>query len=145
MLKKWMKITGTNNERGMTLLEIMVVLIILGGLATVLIGQVMGRLGSAKIKQAKILIGEYQKNLDMYYTDCGQYPSTEEGLKALVEAPASCSNWGPTPYVKKVNKDPWQNDLVYESNGTTFVLKSLGKDRREGGSGESQDISSEDL
>ncbi len=133
------------NQRGMTLLEIMVVLVILGGLATVLIGQVMGRLGSANIRQAKIQIGEYVKNLDMYYTDCGSYPTTEEGLKALVEAPASCSNWGPEPYVKRINPDPWRNELVYESSGGEFVLKSLGKDRREGGSGEAKDISSEDL
>ncbi|NCN95671.1 MAG: type II secretion system major pseudopilin GspG [Bdellovibrionales bacterium] len=144
MLKKWTNLIRAN-EQGMTLLEIMVVLVILGGLATVLIGQVMGRLGSANIRQAKIQIGEYQKNLDMYYTDCGQYPSTEEGLQALVEAPPSCSNWGPQPYVKKVNKDPWRNDLVYESDGATFVLKSLGKDRVEGGSGENKDISSEEL
>lgn len=129
----------------MTLLEIMVVLVILGGLATVLIGQVMGRLGAANIRQAKIQIGEYAKNLDMYYTDCGSYPTTEEGLKALVEAPSSCPNWGPEPYVKKINPDPWRNELVYESNGADYVLRSLGKDRREGGSGEAKDISSQDL
>lgn len=136
---------ATSNERGMTLLEIMVVLVILGGLATVLIGQVMNRLGSANIRSAKIQIGEYVKNLDMYYTDCGSYPTTEEGLKALVEAPASCPNWGPEAYVKDIKPDPWRNELVYESNGGDFVLKSLGKDRREGGSGEAADISSEDL
>ena len=135
----------TSNQRGMTLIEIMVVLAILGGLATVLIGQVMNRLGSANIRQAKIQISEYVKNLDMYYTDCGTYPTSEEGLKALVEAPASCSNWGPESYIKNVNPDPWRNELVYESNGGDFVLKSLGKDRREGGSGEAADISSEDL
>lgn len=135
----------TSNEKGMTLLEIMVVLVILGGLATVLIGQVMNRLGSANIRQAKIQIGEYVKNLDMYYTDCGVYPTTEEGLQALVEKPASCPNWGPEPYIKRVNPDPWRNDFVYESNGSEFVLKSLGKDRREGGTGENADISSEEL
>lgn len=134
-----------SNQKGMTLLEIMVVLVILGGLATVLVGTVMNRLGSANIRQAKIQIGEYVKNLDMYYTDCGQYPTTEEGLNALVQAPSSCSNWGPEPYVKRINKDPWKNDLVYESDGGTFTLKSLGKDRREGGSGEGKDISSEEL
>lgn len=141
-----LKTNGTGrDERGMTLLEIMVVLVILGGLATVLIGQVMGRLSSAKIRQAKIQIGEYAKNLDMYYTDCGSYPSSDEGLKALVEAPPSCPNWGPEPYVKRVNPDPWGNQFVYESSGGQFTLKSLGKDRRDGGSGEDADISSENI
>lgn len=148
LLKRFsnLRVTGPiRDQKGMTLLEIMVVLVILGGLATVLIGQVMGRLGAANVRQAKIQIGEYQKNLDMYYTDCGQYPTTEEGLNALVQAPSSCSNWGPEAYVKRINKDPWKNDLVYESDGGTFTLKSLGKDRREGGSGEAKDISSEEL
>ncbi len=133
------------NQKGMTLIEIMVVLAILGGLATVLIGQVRNRLGGANIRQAKIQISEYVKNLDMYYTDCGSYPTTEEGLEALVQAPASCTSWGPQPYIKKVNKDPWKNDLIYESNGASFTLKSLGADRMEGGTGEAADISSEDI
>jgi len=131
-------------QRGMTLLEIMIVLVILGGIATILVTSVMGRLGSAKVKQARIQIGEYTKALDMYYTDCQNYPTTEEGLQALVKAPSSCSNWI-NPYVKKVNKDPWGNDLIYESSGGDYELKSLGKDRREGGDGENADISSKDI
>ena len=131
------------NQRGMTLLEIMIVLVILGGLIAILATQVQGRLKKAKMNQAKIQIAEIGKALDMYYSECNNYPTTEEGLEALVKQPSSCSNWGPEPYVKKLNKDPWGGEFIYESAGNTYVLKSLGADKREGGSGDSADISSE--
>lgn len=132
------------DQRGMTLLEIMIVLVILGGLISILATQVQARLKASRIRSAKIQIAEYGKALDMYFTDCNQYPSTEEGLQALVAAPSSCSSWGPDPYLKKVNKDPWGGDFAYESPGNTYVLKSYGSDRREGGTGDAADISSED-
>jgi general secretion pathway protein G len=132
------------NNKGMTLLEIMIVLVILGGLIAILATQVTGRMKSAKIKQAKIQIAEYGKALDMYFTDCNQYPSSEEGLPALVTAPPSCSNWGPDPYLKKVNNDPWNHPFLYESTGNNYVLRSLGSDGKEGGTGDATDISSED-
>lgn len=131
------------NNKGMTLLEIMIVLVILGGLIAILATQVQGRLKKAKIRQAQIQIAEYGKALDMYFTDCNNYPSTEEGLNALVTAPGSCSNWGPDAYIKKVNKDPWGGDFQYESQGNNYVLRSLGSDRREGGSGDAADVSNE--
>jgi general secretion pathway protein G len=131
------------NNKGMTLLEIMIVLVILGGLIAILATQVQGRLKKAKIRQAQIQIAEYGKALDMYFTDCNSYPTTEEGLGALVTAPPSCSNWGPDPYLKKVGKDPWGGEFVYESQGNNYLLKSLGSDRREGGTGDAQDITNE--
>ena len=131
------------NNKGMTLLEIMIVLVILGGLIAILATQVQGRLKKAKINQAKIQISEYGKALDMYFTDCNSYPSTDEGLGALVKAPSTCSNWGPDPYLKKVNKDPWGKEFLYESSGNNYLLKSLGSDGREGGSGDAADVSNE--
>ncbi|MGE4132447.1 MAG: type II secretion system major pseudopilin GspG [Bdellovibrionales bacterium] len=133
------------NEKGMTLIEIMIVLAILGGLITILATQVTGKLKSAKIKQAKIQIAEVGKSLDMYFTDCGSYPTNEEGLAALTAAPSSCSNWGPDPYLKKINKDPWGGEFVYESSGNNYILRSLGSDKREGGTGDAADISSDQL
>src|SRR5690606_28140939 len=85
------------SERGMTLLEIMIVLVILGGLIGVLATQVTSRLGKARTQEAKIQMSELHKALDMYYTDCGSYPSTEQGLEALIQANPDCSNWGPDP------------------------------------------------
>jgi general secretion pathway protein G len=134
-----------HNEKGMTLLEIMIVLVILGGLIAILAGSVQGRLKASKIKTAKIQMSEIGKSLDMFFTDCNQYPSNEEGLNALVTAPSSCSNWGPDPYMKKVSKDPWGGEFIYESTGNDYELKSLGSDRREGGTGDATDISSKQL
>src|SRR5258708_3280363 len=99
------------NQQGMTLLEIMIVLAILAGLIAVLAQQVNGRLKAARIKGARIQIGEYGKALDMFYTDCGFYPSADQGLPVLIQAPTNCQNWGPDPYLKKLSKDPWNHDF----------------------------------
>jgi len=131
------------NNKGMTLLEIMIVLVILGGLVSILATQVNSRLKTANVNSARIQIAEYGKNLDMFYADCGSYPTTEEGLDALVNQPSSCPNWGPEPYLKKINKDPWKADFIYESTGNAYVIRSLGADKREGGTKDAADISSE--
>ena len=131
------------NNKGMTLLEIMIVLVILGGLIAILATNVSGNLKKAKIRQAKIQIAEYGKALDMYYQDCNGYPTSEEGLGALMQAPSGCPNWGPDPYLKKVNKDPWGGDFFYESAGNSYVLRSFGSDKREGGAGDAADITNE--
>lgn len=133
------------NQKGMTLLEIMIVLAIVASLIGVLATQINSRMKKAKINQAKIHIGEIGKALDMYYTDCNSYPTTAEGLGALVTQPSGCSQWGPDPYLKRAPKDPWGADYIYESQGNTYVLISLGADKKEGGSGDGADISSQDL
>lgn len=135
----------TNNHRGMTLLEIMIVLAILGSLIGILATQVQSRLKRARMNEARIQIGELGKALDMFYTDCGFYPSTEDGLSALVEAPSNCATWGPDPYIRRVPTDPWQTPFIYENTGGSYILISLGSDKREGGTGDAADISSEDL
>ncbi|MCB0356785.1 MAG: type II secretion system major pseudopilin GspG, partial [Bdellovibrionales bacterium] len=126
------------NNKGMTLLEIMIVLAILGGLITILAGQVTQRLAAARVKEAKIQIAELGKALDMFYTDCGFYP--EGGLEELVNAPSNCPNWGPDPYLKKVPKDPWGNDYDYQYEDGSYVLFSYGEDRKPGGDGTAKDI-----
>ena len=134
------------NSRGMTLIEIMIVLVIVGGLIAILGQKVIGQLGSAQIKEAKIQIAEVGKSLDMFYADCGFYPPSEKGLQALTENPGDCPNWGPDPYLKKVPKDPWKNDLVYQQKSrSSYVLISIGADGQEGGEGKNADISSENL
>lgn len=144
MLKFMKKFRRRNNQSGMTLLEIMIVLAILAGLIAVLAQQLNGRLKAARIKEARIQIGEFGKSLDMFYTDCGFYPSSDQGLGALLQAPSNCTNWGPDPYVKKISKDPWGHEYIYESSGSTYKIRSLGSDGKEGGSGDAADISSDD-
>lgn len=130
------------NSRGMTLMEILIVMAILGSLIAVLLPQVTSRLDKSKQGETKIIMGQAMNALNMYYTDCGKFPESLEGLTA---ADANCSNWGPEPYMKSAPKDAWQRDLVYAIEGSGFILKSLGKDGREGGDGYSKDISSEEL
>ena len=142
-MKKNFDQTPVHSQSGMTLLEIMIVLAILGGLITILAGQVTKQLDKARIKEAKIQMAEIGKSLDMFYTDCGYYP--EGGLQDLLEAPAECSNWGPDPYLKKMPKDPWGAEYIYEFENGTYVLMSYGGDRKPGGKGVAADISSEDL
>jgi len=133
------------NQKGMTLLEIMIVLAIVASLIGVLATQINSRMKKAKINQAKIHIGELGKALDMYYTDCNSYPTTAEGLGALVTQPSTCAQWGPDPYLKRAPKDPWGGDYIYESQGNNYNIISLGADKKEGGSGDGADISSADL
>lgn len=126
------------NRKGMTLIEIMIVLAIIGGIAALLLPRMTGALDKAKVKETRIHMTQIVNALSMYYTDCGKYP---QSLESLATEDASCSNWGPEPYLKKAPKDQFGNDYVYELNGNEFTLMSLGKDGREGGSGYNADIS----
>ncbi|MCM2280628.1 MAG: type II secretion system major pseudopilin GspG [Bdellovibrionaceae bacterium] len=134
------------NQAGMTLIEIMIVLAIVGGLMAVLGNNIMDRLKKSRVNTTQIHMKEIQKQLDMYNADCGSYPTTEQGLDALVKAPGdSCPNWGPEPYMKKEPKDAWGKEYIYESDGATVSLKSLGADKREGGDNHDKDLLLEDI
>jgi len=131
-------------ERGFTLMEMLVVLVIIGMIAAVAIPQVMKLLESAKHKAARIQLETVSQSLGYYQMDLGGYPTTQEGLRALVKAPRDNELWN-GPYVKDARqiKDPWGRDLIYRSPGTqskSFDLMSLGADGREGGSGDDRDI-----
>lgn len=130
----------------MTLVEIMIVVVIVATMGTVIVNAVRKQLDKARVRQAQILITEVGKSLDQFYTDCGFFPTTDQGLQALLQAPAgrTCTNWGPDAYVKKLPKDPWNHELAYTSDGTKYTLKSFGADGQEGGSGIAADISSEE-
>lgn len=131
-------------RKGMTLIEIMIVLAILGSLIAVLATQVTKQLAKSKVKEATIAMGELSKAIEMFYTDCGFYP---KDLNSLITEDPECSSWGPEPYVKneKRLKDPWKNDFVYEPSGSSYTLKSLGADKAEGGTGNNKDISSDEI
>lgn len=133
------------NSNGMTLIEIMIVLAIVVGLMTTVGSNVMSRFQGSKVKQAKIQIGDISNKIEAYYIDCGSYPSTEDGLDALVTQPGSCQNWGPQYTKKSRLKDPWGNEFIYEKIGSSeFEIISLGADGQEGGEGLDADISNMD-
>jgi general secretion pathway protein G len=140
-----MNTSRLRSQAGMTLIEILIVLVIIGGLMTVLGQNVIAGKEKASVREARIQLSELSKQLEMYSTDCKSYPSTEQGLHALLEAPADCKTWGPEPYVKpNMLKDPWGGDIVYERDGGSYNLKSLGRDKKEGGTGYDADISTKD-
>jgi general secretion pathway protein G len=120
-----------------------VVLVILGMLAALAGPRVMKYVGGAKSDTAKLQIEEFSAALDMYKLEVGRYPNSQEGLQALVQAPAGASNWN-GPYLKKstVPKDPWGADYQYAAPGQhgPIDLFSYGADGREGGEGEDKDV-----
>ena len=138
----------TFNQRGMTLIEIMIVIAIIAGLMAVLGTTANDKLQKSRQSQAKIAIKQLATALENYNLDCNSYPTTEQGFNALVTSPGAdaCPNWGPNPYIKNIKeaKDSWGKPFLYESDGSTFVIRSLGRDGKESGTGYDQDLSSED-
>lgn len=133
--------------RGFTLIEIMVVIVILGVLAALVVPNILGRPDEARVTAATADIQAVSNALDLYRLDNYNYPSTDQGLQALVSKPGGspeAKNWNPDGYLKKVPKDGWGNEYQYLSPGAhgKFDLYSLGADGREGGEGLDQDITS---
>ena len=133
--------------RGMTLIEILVVLVLIGIVLGIVGGNFIGRGEKAKADAAKIEIGQIGQALDLYKLETGRYPSSSDGLQALVTAPGGASNWN-GPYWKKsqIPKDPWGNDYRYTSPGQrgAYDSLSLGAEGNEGGEGANKDIASSD-
>ena len=129
--------------KGMTLIEIMIVVGIIAFLFTVVGQAVNKRRKKAQISQAKIVIGLLEQAISEFNYDCGFYPRT---LQDLSQAPEDCKQWGPEAYVKngKVPKDPWNQEFSYEFDDETnnYEIISFGADRRPGGDNFNKDISS---
>ena len=137
------------NEKGFTLIELMVVIVILGILAGLIVPRIMGRPDEARRAKARIQLESLETALKLYKLDNGNYPTTEQGLNALVEPPAvgtPVKNWRQGGYLEKgkVPKDPWDNDFVYISPGAhgDFDLISRGADGEPDGEGKNKDINS---
>ncbi|GMT43475.1 MAG TPA: type II secretion system protein GspG [Deltaproteobacteria bacterium] len=137
-------------KEGFTLLELMIVVIILGILATFLVPKIIHKPDEARVVKAKSDIKAIELSLKMYKLDNGNYPTTEQGLKALIEKPEEPpvpNNWKEGGYLdtNSVPPDPWGNAYIYRSpgdNGRDYEIISLGADGKEGGSGFNADIES---
>ncbi len=139
--------TRLNNQKGMTLIEIMIVLAIIGSIMALLLPRLTGAQVKANIKESKIKMGQIVGALQMYQTDCGHFPSS---LAGLVAADAGCTNWGPEPYLKLKKgedtiKDLFGHEYGYELSGSEYKLTFYGRDGAPGGSGYDADITSDDL
>ncbi|WHZ15444.1 MAG: General secretion pathway protein G [Nitrospira sp.] len=136
---------------GFSFIEVMIVVVILAILATLLIPRVMGRTEDAKRAATKAQIANIESALQLYKLDNGNVPSTEQGLKALVERPSSgpaAPNWKAGGYLPKVPVDPWGNPYKYatpSTQGGEYEIISFGADGAQGGEGKNADIVSWDL
>lgn len=131
--------------RGFTLIEIMVVVLIIGLLAAVIVPSIMNRVDDAKISKAKQDIRSLETALQIFYLDNSKYPTSEQGLAALVQQPTdpAIRHWKPGGYLERVSKDPWGNEYQYllpGTHGKQYDLYSLGADSQPGGEGINADI-----
>jgi general secretion pathway protein G len=136
---------GRRAERGFTLVEMLVVISIIALIMALVGPRVLNFLSESKVKAAKIQIESLESSLDLYALDTGRYPSGSEGLKALMERPASETSWG-GPYLKgnALPNDPWGRPYIYRSPGQhgAYDIMSYGADGQEGGTGAAADITS---
>ena len=137
-----MELRIRSGNRGFTLIEIMIVMIIIGLLAALVAPKFFGRLSTAKLSSAKAQIELFGTALDAFRLDTGRYPTTEEGLKALREKPSGVESWSGPYLPKEIPLDPWKRSYIYKSPGEhgEYDLLSYGFDGVEGGEGENQDI-----
>jgi general secretion pathway protein G len=133
------------NQAGFTLIEIMVVMVIIGLLMALVGPNLIGRSEKAKTQAAAMQIERLGTVLDTFRLDIGRYPSTQEGLQALVQRPSGLERWD-GPYLNKgVPKDPWDRPYVYRSpgdGGRPYDIYSLGADGAPGGQDQNRDITS---
>ena len=139
-----------SNQKGFTLIEVLVVVVIMGMLIGLIGPNILGQADRARVTTAKTQIATLSQALDMYKLDNHFYPTTDQGLDSLVVKPSASPiprNWNPDGYIKgsKIPLDPWDGEFVYFSpgeDGQPFELFSLGADGRVGGDGYNADISS---
>jgi len=132
--------------RGMTLIEILVVLVLIGVVMGIVGTKFLGQGEKAKADATKIQINQIANSLDLFKLEVGRYPTTSEGLQALIAAPSGVPNWnGPYWREAQVPKDPWGHEYKYASpgtHGTAYDVMSYGADGVEGGEGPNKDITS---
>jgi general secretion pathway protein G len=143
--------SSKTKQGGFTLIEIMVVVVIISVLIGLVAPNILGRVDEARITAARADLATLAQALDMYRIDNGIYPTTDQGLDALIAKPSSAPeprNWNPDGYLKKATlpQDPWGSPYRYiRLTSRTYDMYSLGADGREGGEGMDADISAQDL
>jgi general secretion pathway protein G len=143
------KTTTLRNESGFSLIELMIVIGILGLLIGIVGPKLISNFDKAKVETTRVNMKNISSTLKQFRLDCGSYPTTDQGISALVAKPTSgpeCKNYAPGGYLDKKSapKDAWDMDYLYTSDGNTFEIKSYGADKKEGGVDYNADISVSD-
>ena len=136
---------AARSDAGFTLIELLVVLVILGLLAALAGPRVISYLGGAKADTARLQVQNFKSSLDLYRLDTGSYPTTQQGLGALLRNPGNVAGWkGPYIDSPTLPNDPWGNPYIFRSPGEhgAYDLYTLGSDNAPGGSGEAADVTS---
>jgi general secretion pathway protein G len=141
---------ATNSQKGMSLMEILIAITLLGIMGTFVASTVYDKLQQGKVDSAKIQMRKIGEILKDYRRVCGMYPTSDQGLEALITKPTGgrdCKRYPPNGFIEdgKLPNDPWDTPFIYESDGRRYTLISLGNDLMDGGEGYDADINSNDI
>lgn len=131
------------STRGFSLIEILIALTLLGIAGTFVASQIFQQLQEGRVSATKIQMNGYKQALMDFKRKCAFYPTTDQGLAALTAKPSGgreCRSYPPSGFIERIERDPWDFDYVYESDGRQFTIYSTGADGIEGGEGDDADI-----
>lgn len=126
---------------GFSLVEIMIVLVIIGGLMGIILPKIQDGQRNSEVKTTKMKLSEISTKINEFYAECGKYPSS---INFITDDDASCKNWTGNPKLKHLLTDAWNVEFQYSTAGAGYNLKSLGRDKKEGGSSFDKDIYSDE-
>lgn len=129
------------SNAGFSLVEIMIVLVIIGGLMGIILPKIQDGQRNSEVKNTKMKLSEISTKINEYYAECGKYPAA---ITFLTDDDPGCKNWTGNPKLKHLLKDSWSSDFQYSTSGSGYNLKSLGRDKKEGGSSFDKDIYSDE-
>ncbi len=129
------------NQKGFSLGEIMIVLVIIGGIMAIVLPKIQDGQRKSEVNNTKMKMTEITTKVNEYYAECGKYPAS---LSFITDDDPGCKNWAGNPKLKHLIKDSWGNELQYSPSGNGYNLKSLGRDRKEGGTSFDKDILSDE-
>jgi general secretion pathway protein G len=146
MKKNFFQKTLVQNSRGFSLIEILIALTLLALAGTFVVGKIFESLQEGRVSSARIQMNSVSERLKEFRRKCGFFPTTEQGLEALITKPSGgreCKDYPQNGFIEgdSVPKDPWDRDFIYESDGKTFNIYSYGNDGEPGGEGADADIS----